>query len=173
MASDMFFMGQIMPWAPNFAPVNWAYCNGKLMSINQNPTLFSLLLNRYGGDGINNFALPDLRGRVIVGAGNGPGLTPRTLAEKGGIETVVLTDDQLPAHSHTFQIPATTDRATTDNPVGNVPAKGDMDLYASDGIPTGNITSSTTGANQPISVMQPFTGVNYIICVAGIYPTRT
>jgi len=169
----MPFLGQIMAWAPNFAPRDWAFCNGQVIQISQNQALYSLLGDRYGGDGKKTFALPDLQGRVIVGAGQGWGLTPRSLGEQGGMETVVLTEGQLPAHSHTFQIPATSDRANTDNPVGNAPAKGDMDLYASTGSPSPNITSPTTGGNQPVSVMQPFTVLHYVICLNGSLPSAT
>jgi microcystin-dependent protein len=169
----MPFIGQIMPWAPNFAPRNWAFCNGELIQKSQNEALFNLLGDKYGGDGVTTFALPDLQGRVIMGAGRGYGLTNRSLGEMGGMETVVLTKEQLPAHSHTFQIPATSNRATTDNPVGNVPAKGDMDLYASTGSPSPNITLPATGGNQPVSVMQPYTVLHYVICLNGSLPSAT
>ncbi len=169
----MPFIGQIMPWAPNFAPQDWAFCNGREIQVSQNTALFALIGNKYGGNGTSTFAVPDLRGRVIMGAGNGPGLTPRLLGDKGGVETVVLTEDQLPPHTHTFQVPATSDRATTDNPVGNVPAKGDMDLYASTGTSSQNMISSATGANSPVSIMQPYCVMNYIICLNGSFPTRS
>ncbi|RJP31603.1 MAG: phage tail protein [Candidatus Omnitrophota bacterium] len=168
------FIGEIKAWAPNFAPVDWAFCDGALLPVAQNSTLFALIGAKFGGDGAQNFALPDLRGRVIVGAGQGPGLTNRSLGETGGMESVVLSMDQLPAHTHSFQIPVSANRATTDNPVGNVPAKGDMDLYTTTGSPSQNsVASSATGANQPISVMQPYFVVNYIICINGILPIRS
>lgn len=91
------FIGEIMLWPINFAPYGWAFCDGSLLSIAQNQALFSLLETRYGGDGVSTFALPDLRGRVPLGAGTGPDLTPRTLGIPGGSETATFNVRQLPA----------------------------------------------------------------------------
>ncbi|MDX9753525.1 MAG: tail fiber protein [bacterium] len=168
-----FYIGQIMPWAPNFAPMYWAFCDGSLLSLAQNQALYALIGTMYGGNGTTNFALPDLRGRVIVGAGQGSGLTNRSLGEKGGLESVTLTVNQLPVHNHEFRVAASSGRATTDNPVGNVPARADMDLYAASGALTQkNWASSPAGGGTPVSVMQPYLVLNYIICLQGIFPPR-
>src|SRR5262245_26202423 len=94
------FIAEIKMFGGNFAPLGWATCDGQLLPISQYTALFSLLGTTYGGDGVTNFALPDLRGRVPMHPGQGPGLSPRTLGEKAGTETVTLTTAQLPAHNH-------------------------------------------------------------------------
>src|SRR5215831_16680542 len=96
------YLGQIMMFAGNFAPRGWATCDGQLMAISQNPTLFSLLGTFYGGDGVVTFALPNLRGRIPVHNGSGAGLTSRTLAETFGEPTVTLNSNQMPVHTHAF-----------------------------------------------------------------------
>ena len=105
-----YFLGEIRMFGGNFAIKNWAFCNGQLMSIAQNTALFSLLGTTYGGNGIQTFALPDLRGRIPMGQGNGPGLTPRIIGEVGGTEPVTVTLNQMPMHSHAFSV--TADAAT-------------------------------------------------------------
>jgi microcystin-dependent protein len=162
------FLGQITIFAGNFAPRGYAFCQGQILSISQNTALFSLLGTTYGGDGRTTFALPDLRGRVPVGAGQGPGLTAQSVGETSGQETVTLTTQQLPPHTHSIQV--TNAPSDTSNPVGAVPAKGGS---YSKGAPTGTAANATqTGGGQPHSNLQPSLGLNYIIALEGIYPSR-
>lgn len=122
-------MGTVTTFAGNFAPVNWALCNGQLLAINSNQALFSLLGTNYGGDGRSSFGLPDLRGRAIIHAGSGPGLSTKTLGQRGGYET------------------------------SSAGGSGD---FQTDG----------TGTKSGVNNMQPYTAINYIICINGIYPSR-
>jgi microcystin-dependent protein len=141
-----------------------------VLSIAQNTALFSILGTTYGGDGQTSFKLPDLRGRVALHPGNGPGLSPRTLGEVDGTESVTLTSQQLPAHNHTLG--AHNDAPTTKDPTNNVLAAAE--IYAS-GV---NATTSpsaigSTGGSQPHDNMQPFLGINFIIALEGVYPSRS
>lgn len=155
----------------NFAPRGWAECNGQLLSIAQNTALFALLGTTYGGNGQSTFGLPDLRGRVMVGQGQGPGLSPVDLGEQGGNSQVSLTTSNLPLHSHA--IVGNTGAGTTSNPTNNVLANtSDSDREYS---ATSNVIMSPTGdvgSNAPISTMQPYTGVKYVIALFGIFPPR-
>lgn len=112
------FVGEIRMFAGNFAPRQWAFCNGQLMAISQNDALFSLLGTIYGGDGRSSFGIPDMRGRIPMHWGTGPGLTPRPIGQKMGVESVALTANQIPSHSHTMQ--ASTDSVSSVNPTGTV-----------------------------------------------------
>ena len=175
------FMGIIKLFAGNFAPRDWAFCNGQLLSISQNTALFSLLGTTYGGDGRTTFALPDLRGRAAVGFGQGPGLSNYTQGEVTGTESVTLTTNQMPAHTHTAQSTVhASGRADSDNPANAVPALSGSQIYASapDGSTTMNAGMVTTqvgpaGGNQPVSIVQPVLVLNYIICVEGLFPSRS
>jgi len=143
----------------------------------ENTVLFSLLGTTYGGDGVSTFALPNLQGRVAIDAGQGTGLTNRVLGETGGSEQQTLTADQLPAHSHTFNVPASTSSATTTNPAGGVPAvspkKNDEEYAPASATNTAMATAQTspTGGGQPVSTMPPFTTLNCIIALFGIFPS--
>lgn len=171
------FLGEIRWVAFNFTPTGWAPCAGQLLQINQNQALFALLGTIYGGDGRTTFGLPDLRGRVQIGQGAGPGLTPRNIGDVGGEEAVTLTVDQMPAHSHPAL--ATTNTATSDSPTGrilaNVSADGpDPKIYSSS---TGNVSLGPSaigavGGGQPHDNMPPFLTLNCIIAVQGIFPSR-
>src|SRR6185437_6635000 len=108
-----YFVGEIRMFGGNFAIKNWAFCNGQFMSIAQNQALFSLIGTTYGGDGVRTFALPDLRGRLPIGQGQGIGLSPRTMGENAGSEQVTVLLNEMPLHSHAFN--ATADAATTSN----------------------------------------------------------
>ena len=114
------FVGEVRVFAGNFAPAGWAFCNGQLLQISTNTALFSLLGTNYGGNGLSSFALPDLRGRLPIHPGQGPGLSLRTLGELGGSETQTLTTSQIPSHAHTMG--ASTANGVSDSPAGNVPA---------------------------------------------------
>jgi microcystin-dependent protein len=162
------FLGMIVIFGGNFAPAHWAMCNGQLMAINQNTALFSLLGTQYGGNGTTNFALPDLRGRVPLHFGQGPGLSSYTEGQIGGVESVALSAAQLPAHTHSQ--PATSGDETTNRPNNAVPARGG--IYGAN--PDGSVLAATTsvGNNQPHENRQPFLVINYIIALAGIFPAR-
>ena len=168
------FIGEIRMFAGNFAPKDWAFCQGQLLSISQNTALFSILGTTYGGDGRVTFALPNLSGRVPVGVGQGAGLTNRQLGEMSGTETVTLTTAQMPAHNHTIN--AVTSEGNQNLPTNNLPANTKtLDKEYSDANTNTTMKATmvnSTGGNQPFSIMQPSLGMNYIICVNGIYPSR-
>jgi microcystin-dependent protein len=167
------FVGQITMFAGNFAPRGWAYCDGQLLAISQNDVLFSLLGTIYGGDGRTTFGLPDLRGRVPIHVGQGPGLTNRPIGAKSGSETVTVTTNQMPAHNHALN--ASTDPAGDTSPVGNVTATSTgASIYGGTGTPVDLATSAVanTGGSQPHSNVMPFLCVSFIIALFGIYPSR-
>lgn len=169
------FIGQISLFAGNFPPRNWAFCDGQLLSIAQNTALFSLLGTTYGGNGQTTFALPDLRGRVPMHPGNGPGLTPHTLGEIAGSENVTLISSQMPAHSHFVNGVASGGNQAS--PAGNLPAieSTGTSLDYSNAAANANMNAGmigTAGGNQPHTNLQPYTCVNFIICLFGIYPSR-
>ncbi|WP_055447565.1 phage tail protein [Lacinutrix mariniflava] len=172
------FIGQIMMFGGNFAPRNWALCDGQLLAISQYSALFSILGTNYGGDGRTTFGLPDLRGRVPVHQGAGPGLPAVRLGQKGGTATNKLTEGQLPAHKHSATLQAVSPilRGVTvgANPTGTYSAEGGV--YASGAnaqMATDSIIVGSTGSNQDVNNMQPFTGVNYIIALEGFFPPRS
>ncbi len=168
------FIGQIAVVAFNYAPQGWAKCEGQLLPIAQNQALFALLGTTYGGDGVTTFALPDLRGRVPMGDGNGPGLTPRVLGEKSGSETNTLTIAQMPMHNHTVN--ASTVDGDQNVPTGSIPANTkalDKEYTAS----AANTTMSpsmigVSGGSQPVNNIQPYATLTYIIALQGVWPTR-
>ncbi len=166
------FIGEVA-WVPyNFAPRGWAFCDGQLLAIGSNAALFSLLGTTYGGDGRTTFALPDVRSRTIMHEGQGPGLTQRRLGDRAGTEAVTLTEAEMPAHSHDQS--ASSGGATTSDPSGNALAStGRTRIYADApnvGMNSGNIASS--GGGQPHNNMQPYTVLNCIIALQGIFPPR-
>lgn len=176
-AMSDFYLGQIQPFGFNFAPKNWAMCNGQLLSIQQNAALFSLLGTTYGGNGTTNFALPDLRGRASLHMGQGPGLSPYAEGQASGSETVTLISSQMPAHNHIMQ--ATTN-STAASPNNAILATASL---STDGTPvnaygtTPNTTMAPTsvgisGGSQPHTNMQPYLVVNWCIALSGIYPSR-
>jgi microcystin-dependent protein len=168
------FIGEIRMFAGNFAPRNWAFCDGQILSIAQNTALFSLLGTTYGGNGQTTFALPDLRGRVAIHPGSGPGLTPRVQGEVGGTETNTLTVAQLPAHNHTVN--ASTADGDQNVPTNNLPGNTkalDKEYVSTAANTTMNPSMiGVTGQGQPVNNVQPYGTVNYIICLYGIYPSR-
>ncbi len=172
-------IAEIRMFAGNFAPRNWAFCSGQIMPISQNTALFSILGTTYGGNGQSTFALPDLRGRVPVGTGQGPGLPYVTLGEVSGIPTNTLNLSQIPAHTHAMT--ASADGPTLNTAAGNSLASqsrangGTMpNVYAPGATSPVAMASQTSasGGNQPFSIMQPYLGMNYIICLYGIFPSR-
>ena len=161
------FIAQITLFAGNFAPRGWAFCNGQILSIAQNTALFSILGTTYGGNGQTTFALPDLRGRAPIHPGQGPGLSDRSLGETGGEEAHTLTVNELAAHAHQGTVYSGTQ--STNKPVGTYPARGGV--YNSGSDAAGGI-GQPTGGNVPHNTMQPYLGLNYIIAVEGIFPSR-
>ncbi|WOD42074.1 phage tail protein [Hwangdonia lutea] len=168
------FIGQISMFAGNFAPRGWAFCDGQLLPISQYSALFSILGTTYGGDGRTTFALPDLRGRVPMHNGNGPGLTSRQLGQKFGSETNTLTVNQMPSHSHTVN--AVTEDGNQSVPIGNLPAgtkvlDKEYSNAASNTTMNANMINAS-GNNQPVNNIQPVLVINYIIALQGVYPSR-
>ena len=162
------FIGQIMLFAGNFAPRYWAFCEGQLLPIAQNAALFSILGTTYGGDGITTFALPDLRGRAPIHPGTGPGLTYRTLGERGGVESTYLSIANLPSHNH--GVPAAAE-GNTDDPSGNYIAGAGINSFSTVQNDSSQATANT-GGGQPVNIMSPYLAMNYCIALQGIFPSR-
>lgn len=165
------FLGEIFLVPYSFPPRYFAFCQGQLMAISQNTALFSLLGTNFGGDGVTTFALPDLRGRVPVGAGQGPRLSPIELGQQAGSETVTLTTSQMPVHNHLAGVSQSA--GTSGRPANQVPAGG-TPIYApdSDGSTLNPGFVRNAGGSQPVAVRQPYLGLNYIIALQGIFPSR-
>lgn len=165
------YVGEIRMFAGNFAPAGWMFCEGQLLPISENETLFQLIGTTYGGDGQSTFALPDLRGRLPMHQGNG-----FILAETGGAETVTLTVNQLPSHSHNLMGSTNTATATTvSNNVLSATALATVSAYGSDA-PRTNLAPqaiSPVGGSQPHDNFQPYLCVNFIISLFGIFPSPT
>lgn len=167
------FVGEIRMFAGNFAPRGWAFCDGQLLAVSQNDALFSLLGTIYGGDGRTTFALPDLRGRIPIHAGTGPGLSPRRLGAKFGTEEETLTVNQIPSHDHSLR--ASSDPATLPNPQNTVLGTGNViEMFSGDPPDEDMATQAITnvGGSQSHINLMPFLCVNFIIALFGIYPSR-
>ena len=165
------FVGEIRMFAGNFAPRGWAFCDGQLLAVSSNDALFSLLGTIYGGDGRTTFGLPDMRGRIPLHAGSGPGLSPRTLGSKAGTEMTTVTVAQLPSHSHTAQ--GTSAAASTSNPNGTLPAVATANTYfAGNGVDMNSQAIGNTGGGGAHANLQPALAVNFIIALFGIFPSR-
>lgn len=202
MALDNPTIGEITMFAGNFAPRQWAFCDGQLLAISTNQALFSIIGTTYGGDGRTTFALPDLRGSVPIHSANGqpgPGLTPRPLGQKSGQERHTLSIQEMPSHNHLTQNNTTTDQhilLSAEQAVNEVPAPGDVAAVANyvDGLQSKNVKSFgppnnlvngqaisgnagltilNTGGQQPHNIMQPYLAINFIIALEGTYPTRS
>jgi microcystin-dependent protein len=171
------FVGEIKMFAGNFAPRGYAFCDGQLLAVSQNDALFSLYGTIYGGDGKTTFGLPDLRGRIPLHQGHGPGLSERRLGSKGGEEKVTLTVNQLPSHNHTAM--ASNNAASSAPLNGNVLAKG-VDVSdkfyvapaAGTQQPMVNGMVANTGGSQPHTNLMPTLCINFIVALVGIYPSR-
>lgn len=172
------FLAEIVMFAGSFAPRGWAFCQGQILSIAQNTALFSLLGTTFGGNGQTTFALPDLRGRVPVGTGQGPGLPSINLGELSGQPTHTLIITEMPAHNHVAQAQGNSGSGNNPSPGGNTWATSDSRANnyinsAPDGPMAANtVTVGIAGGSQPHNNMQPYLGMNYIIAIAGIYPSR-
>ena len=164
------YVGEIRMFGGNFAPAGWMFCEGQLLPISENETLFQLIGTTYGGDGESTFALPDLRGRIPIHQGGG-----FILAETGGAEEITLTVQQIPAHSHPLL--ASTDTGNAVGVANNVVARtaGAVSLYIEDA-PTLNMSAAAigpVGGSQPHTNFQPYLCVNFIIALFGIFPSQT
>lgn len=187
------FIGQVILFAGNYAPRGWAFCSGQLLPIAQHNALFSILGTTYGGDGRTTFALPDLRGRVPIHSGQGPGLRPYQLGQRGGAEEVTLNTNEIPSHTHSGSISNTSCEIQSTLEVGSGKGTGaahgghlaDTNDYKSAGgggqigglksqVDTFSATLNInpTGGSQPHYNMQPFCTLNYIIALMGTYPSR-
>ncbi|MEN2991702.1 tail fiber protein [Tistrella sp. BH-R2-4] len=195
------FIGLAMYWAPDFAPRNWAYCANQLIAISQNTALFSLLGTTYGGNGTVTFALPDTRSRSVLGAGLNPGGSTYLLGEIGGTPNTTLLTTDMPAHTHattgnlTIGLPATATAAATGTPGPGLAFAGAQSTFESGGVQetfpvlaynddapdtqsapgqvVGTANTGVNGQNTPISITQPYLGLNIIIALYGIFPPRS
>lgn len=175
---DEPYLGEIRPIASTYAPRNWAFCNGQILNIAQNQGLFALLGTQFGGNGVNTFALPDLRSRIPVGAGQMVGGSTYTQGQTGGQDQVALQTTQIPPHTH--QLTATlqtSDSPESSDPTNNLPATGGRNQFSSGaanatmGAITG--TTATAGASQPHENRMPYVAINYVIALVGLYPSRS
>ena len=179
------YIGEIRMFAGNFAPRGWAFCNGQLLAISQNDALYALIGTTYGGDGVNTFGVPDMRGRLPLGMGQGPGLSTYVIGQMAGTESVTLTLLQTPSHSHTLN-------ATSAN--GNVAVPNNQTLPAAPDAATPHTTASlyveatpntvvqnamdptsisvSGGGNQPHENRMPMLAFNFIIALEGVFPSR-
>lgn len=167
------YLGEVRMFATTFCPRGFADANGQLLPIAQNEALFSLLGTNYGGDGRTTFGLPDLRGRVAMHTGTGPGLTNRPIGAKGGSETTTMNVNNMPSHSHSLNVRSSD--GTVPEPVGNLIADaGREDIYGT-GAVEGSMDANAigaSGAGQPINNMQPYQVMRYCVVMQGIYPSR-
>ena len=167
------FIGEIRMFAGNFAPRGNSFCDGQLLAISQNDALFSLLGTTYGGDGRTTFALPDMRGRIPLHVGTGPGLSPRALGSKGGTEKENISIGQLPSHTHPMH--GTTENGPAANPDGNALATSVVLTPYFDGPQDQNMAASAiagTGGGGTHTNIAPYLAINYIIALFGIFPSR-
>jgi len=173
------FIAEIRIFAGNFAPRGWAFCDGQLLPIAQNTALFSLVGTTYGGDGRTTFGLPNLKGRAPMHPGRGPGLTDRRLGQTGGVETVTLTETQMPSHTHTAQVttqPGNEDDPQADAVLGAGPTAATKLYGASGSTLDGTMAGPALpnfGGSAAHSNMQPYLVLEYIIALQGLYPSRS
>lgn len=177
-----YILGSVTIFAGNFAPRAFAFCTGQILSIAQNTALFSILGTTYGGNGQTTFALPDLRGRAVVCQGQGPGVSPYDLGQVGGTENTTLISNQLAIHTHPVSlqvIPAAAASSDASGPGGNVyatsttgePFYGPSPSVQMQAYP-GNLTMQPAGSSTPFSHLHPVIALNYLICTAGVFPSR-
>jgi microcystin-dependent protein len=170
------FIGEIRPFAGNFAPVGWAFCNGQLLPIQQNTALFSLLGVNYGGNGQTTFGLPNLQARFPLGQGQGPGLSDRSIGEAVGSASVTLQANQIPAHTHELRAAPSPTTGTASAAVALSPTAGGAPMYRAAGANQRALAASSVGAagsSQPHENRQPYLAVNFIIALQGIFPPRS
>lgn len=166
------FLGELRLFPYNFAPRGWAFCQGQILSIAQNTALFSLLGTTYGGNGQTTFGLPDLRGRVPISQGQGPGLSSYSLGEVGGVENVTLIQQQMPQHNHLVSV--NNQGSSTGRPSGGYPGQTSGNTYAPspDGSTFAPQAVTNTGNSQPHENRPPYLALNWCIALEGIFPSR-
>jgi microcystin-dependent protein len=166
------FIGEIIMFAGNFAPRGWAFCDGQLLAISSNQALFSILGTTYGGDGRTTFGLPDLRSRVPLHPGSGPGLPTYRLGQKGGTASETLSAQQMPSHTHTLRGVASA--GNSGEPAGKVVGMSGEEIYSDASADTNLSAESITneGGSQSHNNMPPYQGVNFIIALVGVFPSR-
>ena len=173
------FLGQIMQQGFNFAARGWALCDGQLLPISQYSALFSLLGTTYGGDGRTTFGLPDLRGRISMHVGNGPGLSDVRWGQKGGTENVTLNITNLPAHTHTATLKGNEDPGDSREPENSTLAGAPSTATIYNGetpnvnMKSGSVVNGMTGNNQSFQIRNPYLGVYHTIALQGVYPSRS
>lgn len=170
------FLGEIRMVGFNFAPTGWAFCNGQLLPIAQNTALFDLIGTFYGGDGVENFALPNLQSRVAIHMGQGTGLSPYVIGQLGGVENVTLLSTQLPGHTH--PVACSSAAGTQASPVGGVPAieSTGTSLNFTGSTPNATMNAAMIAPNsggQPHPNIQPYLCITFIIALEGIFPSRS
>jgi microcystin-dependent protein len=166
------FVGEIRLFAGNFAPVNWSFCDGSLIPISENEVLFTLLGTTYGGDGVNTFALPDLRGRVPIHQGNLPGGSVYVIGQQGGVESVTLLSQQIPAHTH--QVFANSGVGNQSSGQNGFWAQSTLNEFAAppNSASLAPVAVGNAGGSQPHDNMIPFLTISYIISMFGIFPSQ-
>lgn len=166
------YIGEIRMGAWNFAPVNWAFCNGAIQPIDQNTTLYALIGTTYGGDGVQTFALPDLQGRVPIHQGTDPSGNPYVIGQRSGTESVTLLTNQLPSHNHPLQ--ASTGAPSSTDPTGLTFASSTVNTYITPTTIVATAAGTTTaGGSQPHENLMPFLCITYIIALFGVFPTQS
>jgi microcystin-dependent protein len=176
------YIGIVKLFAGNFAPRGWAFCWGQLLPISQYSALFSILGTYYGGNGTTSFALPDLRGRAAIGVGAGIGISPVVIGQFGGVENITLNTQNLPAHNHavtgTVQLQVSRDPANSGTPAGAYLAgTSPNNTYNTAGAAgnlagvSQNLNTALTGQTLPFASRNPYLGMNYIICLVGLFPS--
>ncbi len=168
------FVAEIRIFPFNFAPRGWAWCDGQILPLSQNTALFSLLGTTYGGNGVSNFALPDLQGKAPMHPGQGPGLSLHDLGETGGSETVTLLESEIPAHAHSIMAGSLNSQSIS--PTGNTTGRGNpTPIYATAGtlVSMGQNAVAPTGGDQPHNNMMPYLTFYFNIALQGVFPPRT
>lgn len=169
------FIGEIRIFAGYYAPKDWAFCDGQTLPVSGNEALYSLFGNRYGGTAPTNFGLPDLRGRIPVHMGQGPGLSTYTLGQKAGAEKVTLTAASMPQHNHPMQ--ASTDGPVSVSPGDHILGNVGINLYGQGTDPSSKVaiypkSVADAGENTPHTNMMPYLCINFIVALNGIFPPR-
>jgi len=172
---DNAFIGEVRLFGGNFAPYQWAFCNGQILQINQYTTLFSIIGISYGGNGTTNFALPNFQSNIPVGTGQGPGLTNRISGDQFGEQGTTLTTQNLPSHNHIIN--ATSTNGTASTPTANIfgnKGRGDLDFTTTvPNVQMSPLAIGVSGNSQPVSNIQPVLALNFIIALYGTFPARS